>query len=262
MPARNSVARSDALQFMHMPPLNAVALLTAWEGGILKHPIERALLLLAAAFPDKRYDDWARASIGERDTHLIALREALFGNSFESVAICPQCGERIELTFTTTDIRTQGSALPNTSEGLRVESCDYVVQCRLPTSVDLLEITRSTAPDAPDVLLKQCIIEARHGGSAADPDALPDEVLRIVAEQIASADRQADVQVEIACPACRNCRSMVFDILSYLWNEVDDWAQRLLHEVHAMASRYGWSENEILTMTAQRRQWYLQLIHG
>jgi DNA-directed RNA polymerase subunit RPC12/RpoP len=247
---------------MHGPSLNAVALLAVWESGILKHPIERALLLLAAAFPDEKCDHWEHTSIGERDMRLITLREELFGRSLESVTLCPQCSERIELSFTTTDIRNQGSALSNTNGKLLVETCGYVVQCRLPTSADLLKIAKSATADGPDMLLRQCIVGAHHGGPNVDPDTLPAEVRRSVAEQIAAADPQADVQVEIACPKCRYRWSVMFDILSYFWNEIEDWAQRLLHDVHLLASSYGWSEHDILTMSAQRRQWYLQMIRG
>jgi hypothetical protein len=255
-------SQNQRSQDMPVPSLNAVALLSAWETGILKHPIERALLLLAAAFPDKLYDDWARTSIGERDTRLIGLREELFGRTLESVTLCPECGEHIELTFTTTDIRSQRAALRKGNGGLRVEACGYVVQYRLPTSADLLEIAKSAAVNGPEVLLKQCIVSSRHGEPVAGPDALPDEVRRMVAEEIATADPQADVQIEIACPQCRHCWSMVFDILSYFWSEIEDWAQRLLQEVHLLASRYSWSEHDILAMSGRRRQWYLQRIQG
>jgi hypothetical protein len=51
-----------------------------------------------------------------------------------------------------------------------------------------------------------------------------------------------------------------FDIVSHLWTELDAWARRMLREVHALAATYGWSEAEILRMSATRRRAYLDLI--
>jgi len=89
---------------------------------------------------------------------------------------------------------------------------------------------------------------------------LPDEVVNAVLAEMAQADPQADVQVALACPACRHHWSVAFDILAYLWSEIDDWAQRLLREIHALASGYGWSERDILALSARRRRTYLEML--
>jgi hypothetical protein len=46
----------------------------------------------------------------------------------------------------------------------------------------------------------------------------------------------------------------------FLWNELDDWAARILSQVHILASNYGWSESEIVALSPQRRQYYQDLI--
>ncbi len=53
---------------------------------------------------------------------------------------------------------------------------------------------------------------------------------------------------------------MPFDILSYLWTEIEDWAQRLLVDVHTLAVSYGWSERDILALSPRRRRMYLELL--
>jgi len=53
---------------------------------------------------------------------------------------------------------------------------------------------------------------------------------------------------------------MTFDILTYLWSEIEDWAQRLLLEVHTLALAYGWSERDILAMSPRRRRLYLEMV--
>ena len=111
-----------------------------------------------------------------------------------------------------------------------------------------------------ETLLARCIQTAIRGNSNFSVSSLPDEVVKTVIDRMADADPQADVQIALTCPVCQHRWSMVFDILSYLWNEIDDWAQRLLREVYALASAFGWSERDILGMSARRRHLYLEMI--
>ncbi|MGH9881329.1 MAG: phage baseplate protein [Pyrinomonadaceae bacterium] len=237
--------------------LNATNLLTAWEQGISQHPLQRAVTLLALAWPQRSVDDWASASIGERDRQLLQLRDELFGAKFEAVAACPNCGERLELEFSTQDLLAQVAETSTSPRALRLESGGYEVGYRLPTTADLLAVADS--PDrARELLLERCV-EAVSEGVAIPASALPGEVSKLLGQKMADADPQADVHINLDCPACSHHWATVFDVLSYLWGEIDDWAQRLLHDVHSLASTYGWSERDILSMSATRRRLYLEL---
>lgn len=240
-----------------MSALNAAALLHAWEEGGSQPPVRRALLLLAAAWPDTSVDEWARASIGQRDGQLLTLREELFGSRLESLTACPQCKEQLEVTFNTQDIRV---APPAVRDRLRVEAGGYDIECRLPTSADLLEVAEPGASDTAETLLDRCVEKVRRGGADVESATLPDEVVKAVTKGMAEADPQAMVQVALTCQACQHRWSMTFDILSYVWNEIEDWAQSLLYDVHALASAYGWREGDILAMSARRRQLYLDML--
>lgn len=243
-----------------MSMLNASTLLAAWEQGESLPPLHRALTLLATAWHGTSPDDWAHSSIGQRDAVLLTLREELFGSTLETVAVCPQCGQQLELNFSTQDIRVAAPALPTSESGLRVEAHGYEVQYRLPNSADLIEIAKHAANDGRSRLLQRCVQAARCGDRVTDPATLPDAVVQAVMDEMAKTDPQADVQVALACPACRHQWSTTFDILSYLWSEIDDWAQRLLRDIHALASVYGWSEGDILALSARRRRLYLEMI--
>ena len=76
------------------------------------------------------------------------------------------------------------------------------------------------------------------------------------------ADPQASVRLALTCPACAHGSERPFDVVAYLWIEVDAWARRTLAEVHALAAAYGWSEREILALSARRRQLYLELVRA
>jgi len=85
-------------------------------------------------------------------------------------------------------------------------------------------------------------------------------VLNAAQEMMTQADPQADVQIALCCPACEHKWQEAFDILSFLWEEIDAWVYRTLNDVHVLASAYGWSESEILAMSAWKRQAYLDLV--
>jgi hypothetical protein len=69
----------------------------------------------------------------------------------------------------------------------------------------------------------------------------------------------AELSVQLTCPDCGNGSELALDPVVFLWAELDDWAWRLLGEVHTLASSYGWDEDVILAMSPGRRSAYLSL---
>jgi hypothetical protein len=243
-----------------VPTVDAAALLEAWEAGAEAPPIKRALLLLAAGSPDRSELDWARASIGVRDARLLRLKEAWFGPRLEATEVCPRCGERLEASFSTRDIERGPGVNSDGSEPRRLMHGEYEVAYRLPTSLDLCNVGGQQADDPRESLLLRCIEAARRGGTEADPEGLPPAVLAGVVDAMAAADPMADVQVALTCVPCGHTWSVAFDIAGYLWSEMEEWAERLLVEIHALASAYGWSERDILALSPSRRRAYLDLL--
>jgi hypothetical protein len=244
-----------------MYALSASALLEAWERGLGQQPIERALTLLAAASPDTPTDALARLSIGQRDAHLLSLREWLFGPALVSLVNCPNCGDRLELNFNVADIRVPLDGQPPASMSLSVAG--YQVQFRHPDSLDLSAVARDQdVSNGRRLLLERCLLHAALADETKTVDELPAEVIESVVEQMARADPQADVQLALSCPQCDHRWRAAFDILSFFWSELNVWATRILREVHTLASAYGWSEADILAMSPWRRQMYLEMVSG
>ena len=75
-------------------------------------------------------------------------------------------------------------------------------------------------------------------------------------------DPIADLRVGVICPACGHAWAATLDIVAYLWDELHDWAQDLLAEVHVLARHYAWSERDILALTPVRRRFYLDLLQA
>ena len=247
-----------------MRPPSASELLAVWEQGLAQPPAQRALALLAAACPDATPGALAELSIGQRDARLLALREWLFGPHVASLASCPGCGERLELGFDVADIRTPSPAQGEGGEGVTPLSLTvdgYEVRFRLPNSLDLLALAgQEEGAAARRLLLDRCVLTARRDGEEMPPDQLPDDVIRAVAERMDRADPVAEVRLDLSCPACGHRWLATFDIVSFIWSEIDAWACRTMNEVHVLASAYGWREADVLATSPWRRRLYLQMV--
>jgi hypothetical protein len=235
--------------------------MAVWELGVSQPWYQRALALLAAASPDdEKSDRLAQLSIGQRDACLLTLRERIFGPHLAGVAPCPACGELLEFGINASEIRVAPAL--GTAATINLAHAIYDVRFRLPNSLDLTSLD----PKADNQLNRQrllarCVLGARRAGAEITADDLPPEVVTAVAERMSEADPQAEVQIALTCPKCTHCWQAPLDILSFFWSEINAWAIRLLHEVHILASAYGWHEADILSMSAARRQAYMELVH-
>ena len=242
-----------------MSALNASNLLATWEQGTAQHPLERAVRLLHLAWPHKSAAEWANVSVGERDRQLLRLREQLFGPTVEATTRCPKCGNELELTFTARDLESTVVATQG-DERLKVIAGEYEIDYRLPTTADLLEIASGSGQSL-TVLLDRCVV-ARHRDGPVQSTDLPPAVIEKLSTSMTEADPYAEIQIAMDCAGCSHRWSMVFDVVSYLWGEIEDWAERLLRDVHSLASAYGWSERDIVGMSALRRRLYLELANA
>ncbi|MEW6732886.1 MAG: phage baseplate protein [Acidobacteriota bacterium] len=242
-----------------MRSLSSVELLNVWEIGLTQQPIQRALTLLAAACLEASAETLASLSIGERDARLLTLREWIFGARMVSLAVCSHCNEQLELNFNTRDLRVAAETRSNVELSLDIDG--YELYFRLPNSLDLVAVTgHKDIAIMEQLLLKRCILTARHNGEQITTDQLPAEVATYIVERMAQADPQADIKLALSCPSCTHQWQAIFDIESFFWNEINAWAQRILKEVHTLASAYGWRELDILNMSPWRRQVYLNLV--
>jgi hypothetical protein len=254
-----------------MHALSASDLLEIWERGAGGNPVEQALAILGAAFPQASMGKLAGLSVAQRDAALFGLHEQTFGPQLKGLVACPACGEQLELGFDTHELRAAGilpadlvpgaeTIEPDGAEtSLRIKG--YQVVFRLPTSADLEEVV--SLPDqalARRQLLEACLVSVRRKDRDVPAHELPTDILGAIVAGMEAAAPLANLTVACACPACEHTWEVVLDIVSYFWSEISAWAVRMLHEVHSLASSYGWREADILAMSAWRRQRYLELI--
>ena len=232
-----------------MRQIPAQQLLDCWEAFRDQPRPLRAVALVALLMgqPLQEVLSW---SVVRRDVGLFDLQAQVFGNNIEAVTHCPQCAEKLEMQLDLAQIKPKASALKkNNTRTLKVNG--HSVRYRAPTSEDLLAIASlHDVGEARAQLLARCI-------QTTQP-----ELRELAAARVAAriADEQADVQLNLTCPACGHGWQSIFDIASFVWHELDAWAQRTLREVHLIASAYGWGEDEILQLSARRRQTYIEMI--
>lgn len=243
-----------------MPALTASTLLSAWERALSQSLAQRALTLLQFAGTEMPPERLAALTMGQRDAHLLNLREAVFGPRMTGMVACPACSGQLELSFTVASVRVTpptGLTVPYS-----LTQADYQVEFRLPNSDDISSLTPDLDHSANQrQLLERCLLSARHDGEVVTVHNLPAEVCTAVSDRMAEADPQADVQLSLTCPDCDHHWQAPLDIVSYLWAEIHAWATRLLRDIHLLASTYGWREADILALSTWRRQAYLEMIN-
>ena len=221
--------------------------LDLWERGVGLHPLDQGLLILGAGLPGTSYESMADWPLGRRNAALAQLHCACFGSSIQAWTACDQCGAKLELDL---DGRSLTDRSPVT-EPVAARGHSF----RLPTTRDLAAAAREADSDSAAIrLLESCCFEA------GEPDRWSEEEVEEVGQKMALADPMAEIQLTLTCPECESECSSALDIASFLWEEIGARAKRLLREVHDLASAYGWTEREVLSLNEYRRAIYLGMV--
>jgi len=245
---------------------SAADLVRIWELGRDRASWYRGLLLLAPGFPERTFRELAALTVGQRNICLFAVRERLFGPKLHARVQCPRCGAQSEFTALAGELCPHRPpadlpALPPLEFAVEVEGVS--LRCRCLNSVDLADLDGSSTDGAMSTrpaLLRRTILAARSGDADVPPDSLPPPALGAIADALVEHDPQAEQLVAVACADCSYSWSALFDPVSFIWAEVANAAQRLLHDVHLLARSYGWREADILAMSGVRRQFYLEKV--
>jgi hypothetical protein len=236
---------------MPMQAPNEAELLALWERGLVRHPIDRALLLCAWARPELPLSRLPDLPLGALNSALLRLRETCFGSRISACVDCEHCGEPMEIAFDTRQLLTSVNASDSPAE-FEVSSHRF----RVPCSRDLAAISgECDIKTATLKLLQQCCL--------AHPDKVDigfDDILAEAEAAMEHLDPEANINLALTCESCGHNWLTGFDIGTLLWDEIDVRARSLLAEVHSLARAYGWTEPEILALSPQRRTAYLDMV--
>jgi hypothetical protein len=244
-----------------MRALSARDLLLLWEQAERQRPQERALALLAAASPELTDGELAALSLGRRDACLLSLYRQTFGPALDLVADCPACREPLELALDLDALKLDSEALGE--ELLEIQEGGLRLLARPPTAADLAAVSSlAGVAEARRQLAERCVVTAERDGEPLLPVTLSELEIDLLSRALAAADPQAEVLLDLSCPACGHAWQALLDAAACLWHEVDAAARRLLREVHGLARGYGWREADVLALSARRRHLYLEMLAG
>lgn len=232
-------------------------LLSAWELGLPCSIPQRGMVLLGALLPGRPVEDLLAMSLGERDEQLLRAHRLLFGPQLSCVTTCPACATELELDVAVDDL-LEATERDEGVDDLEVEVGGWIVRGRSLSVRDVLDAAPLDAETARTMLLSRSIVSAS-GPGETEADPLPSEVEGAFLADLARRNPTGSLEIEQTCPDCKHVWTTPFDAVSYLWAEIDGWAQRVLREVHTLATAYGWRESDILDMSARRRAAYLDM---
>ena len=206
-------------------------------------------------------------TVGDREALLLHLRRLTLGDRIDVRVRCPAraCREQMDVSLAVDSLLTPQyeDVRQEYDFGVEVQGSHHEVRFRLPTAADL-EPTRSSSGVEVDrqarEILACCLVRATMDGVPERANELPDEVHEAVGAEMLRRDPQAELELDLKCPACGAEFAIVLDTATLVLRELDERAVRLMHEIHVLASRYHWSERSILRIPARRRAQYIELL--
>lgn len=195
--------------------------------------------------------DTLRQPLGRHHQRVLSLHRAFVGTALEAVVTCRHCGVDSEFPIPVSDVL--GLPAPGPDHLVSVEVAGHATDFRLPTVGDVAATSGASYDEA-----VRAIARATCRTKPA-PEIDPDQ-LRDLAAAWEEADPAATISVELACVSCSKSLFAVVDPAEFVARDLDRHVERLLADVHTLASSYGWGEHEILALPDERRRRYLRLV--
>lgn len=243
-----------------MKRISTAELLQIWDDCYPLPVIEKSLYLLSVLYGTE-INKVSELSIGERDAGLLSFRKWLFGSRLINVATCPKCSTPMEWETDIESITLQEVHPDQAVKILKLESDGFKINFRLPNSSDVISAMANPGLSSDSSsFIAGCILEIQKDQQTLVPEALPAEMFERIDQIMSNADPQADVTMLLNCPECEEKWEASFDIMNYLWLEIDNWAKHLMQEVAVLAKNFSWSESDILNLSIHKRKLYLDMV--
>jgi hypothetical protein len=203
-------------------------------------------------------------SMGDREALLLHLRRLTIGEAMSCVLGCPACAEKLDL-----DLRASELLLPPYPDGAEVcetsislGDTSYRVRYRLPNGGDQEQaaLIAGAPEDAVQLILQRCVHEIVDEGTRQPVETVPPLLADRLGEVMAASDPQAEILLDLVCPACGEAFRSPFDVADYLYRELGRRESDLYREVHLLALHYHWSESQILRLSRRKRALYLGML--
>ncbi|MEH0830377.1 MULTISPECIES: hypothetical protein [unclassified Micromonospora] len=218
-----------------------------WPLGCSRRAGARVGGLLLRLYGEKTRRD----ALGVRNQRMLALHRAVVGRPIEAVVGCPGCNADNEFVVPVDEI----CALPGPSAeaAVRLKVGDSAVRFRLPMMADLEALAGSSYATGIRRLAARTCLES-------DPPSLDAAGLTRLAQEWEALDPAGSIRVDLSCAECTRAIAANVDPAEFVARDLDRTVEGLLRDVDVIARAYGWSEDAILGLAAERRRWYVGLI--
>jgi hypothetical protein len=200
----------------------------------------------------------AQLSEGDRQYLLLRLAAELSGRQRWLSATCRSCGVPLDLDLDLAEVPVSEAGVDYPR--CRVDVGSHTLELRAPVSSDVAGLRDTDEVAAARALLLHCVLEIDgHPPTAAELDGLPIEVVERIDAALDELCPAVATRLTTCCPGCDAALELEFDPVEML-TEPGDALALLFEEVHVLASRYHWSEKQILALPRERRRLYLRFI--
>jgi hypothetical protein len=232
--------------------------LRAWENAGNEPPLGREVAL-AVAFGAGESETLPAVGMGDFHRKMLECYGEQFGREAGATAHCPKCSAGSEFSV---DL---GKFVEAQTPAIVGELCvgGYQLSVRLPTVGDLLAAgAAGNVEAARKCLIGRCVVRARRGDLDIAAESLPAEIITAIESELAKADPLGRFQMHVSCPECGHSWLERLDLGAFFWSGLEDSVTRILRDVDVVARAYGWSEREILALSASRRKTYVAMIES
>lgn len=209
--------------------------------------------LLSAAPDQSEPVSGAKMVAADRDKILAAVYMRAYGTNVETTTRCTRCRSAFDIDFSLKDLQTSLVGSPRNNRAIRQDDGTFLLpsghRFRLPTGEDELAVMGLPPADAAKWLLGRCLVQG-------DPESSGD----VIQDAMTDLAPMFEVELTARCPECGAAESIHFDIQSFLLTALQGEKNRLAWETHRLASAYGWSLSEILSLSRSDRRAYVALI--
>ena len=233
-----------------MATVRLLTLFDHWSTSGTAAPHGRLTALLRAAGADA--DALAAETLGARNRRLIVLHDDWVDGPIEAQVACAGCKAVTSFTVPKDAMRALPFAGDDTVVTITYRGRDLAY--RVPTMADIEAVSASA--DVRLAMLDRCAAGTERV-PAADLDAATIDAIEAAFDR---ADPLASIVVESACPDCGAALAASVDLAAFVATDLDRLHAALLRDVDTIASAYGWREDEILGLPADRRARYVAMI--
>jgi hypothetical protein len=210
------------------------------------------LLAACATPPDAQH--WWRQTVGTRIDTLLKLLRASEGHDVLTIAArCPACEAPFEIELAHDALAGLEAAAVDVVELQGEEGA--ALRLRRPAGDDL-RAWHEQAPTTRELALRNMLARLSIGGEPGAADAAR------ATSALAEADPLVAFSAACTCPVCGHEAEREIDLEGLALQRLAARQRALLREVHVLASRYGWTEREILAVAPERRAKYLEMVEG